>query len=239
MNKNSKISISVIIPVFNEEATLLIILKKFNQLIDRAEFELIVVNDGSTDSTKKIIEDNSKLYNKAIHLKKNQGKGKAIIEGLKNSTKDYIFFQDADLEYTPNDILKFINIVDDYKADLIIGSRFIGNTRSVLYFWHMIGNKFITSIFNILNNTTFTDIYCCYCLFKKKNLNFKLLKCYNWGQQAEILTYVAKKSKRIFETSVNYNARKYNEGKKIHYYNVFEVIYWIILTRIKIFKTFF
>ena len=235
MNKNSKISISVIIPVFNEEATLLIILKKFNQLIDRAEFELILVNDGSTDNTKKIIEDNSKLYNKAIHLKKNQGKGKAIIEGLKNSTKNYIFFQDADLEYTPNDILKFINIVNDDKADLIIGSRFIGNTRSVLYFWHMIGNKFITSIFNILNNTTFTDIYCCYCLFERKKLIVSKLRSFGWGQQAEILTYLSNKSTKIFEISVNYDARKYSDGKKIKYYHIFEIIYWIVYTKLRIF----
>ena len=233
MNKNSKISISVIIPVFNEEATLLIILKKFNQIIEFAEFELIIVNDGSTDNTKKIIEDNSKLYNKVIHLKKNQGKGKAIIEGLKNSTKDYIFFQDADLEYTPNDILKFIDIVNDYNADLIIGSRFIGNTRSVLYFWHMIGNKFITSIFNILNNTTFTDIYCCYCLFKKEKINVNLLKSYGWGQQAEILTFLVSKSKKIYELSVNYNARTYNEGKKIRYFNFFEVVYWMLITKLR------
>ena len=238
MNKNSMIPISVIVPVFNEEATLLIMLKKFNQLKDKASFEIIVVNDGSTDNTKKIIKDNATLYDKVIHLKKNQGKGKAIIEGLKNSTKDYVFFQDADLEYTPTDILNFISIVKDYKADLIIGSRFIGTTRSVLYFWHMMGNKLITFIFNILNNTTFTDIYCCYCLFKRNNLNLNLLKCYNWGQQAEILTYLSNNSKKIFETSVNYNARKYTDGKKIRYYNAIEVIYWIILTRVKNIKFF-
>ena len=102
----------------------------------------------------------------------------------------------------------------------------------------MMGNKLITFIFNILNNTTFTDIYCCYCLFKRKNLNLNLLKCYNWGQQAEILTYLSNNSKKIFETSVNYNARKYTDGKKIRYYNAIEVIYWIILTRVKNIKFF-
>ena len=233
MDKNSMISISVIIPVFNEEETLFIMLKKFNQLKNHGYFELIVVNDGSTDNTKKIIEDCPTMYDKVIHLKKNMGKGKAVIEGLKNATKDYVFFQDADLEYTPSDILKFIRIVNDYKADLIVGSRFIGNKRSVLFFWHMIGNKLITIMFNILNNTTFTDIYCCYVFFKRKNLNFGLLRSYRWGQQAEILTYLSKNSKKIFESSVNYNARTYDESKKIRFYNVFEVIYWIIITRIK------
>ena len=189
------ISISVIIPVYNEETTILALLKKLKQLNDNANLEIIIINDGSTDKSKAIIEDHADLYHIVKHLEFNQGKGKAIIEGLKISTKDYVFFQDADLEYDPSDLSKFISIANNFQADFIMGSRFIGEKRSVLHFWHMIGNKFITSIFNILNNTTFTDIYCCYCLFKKESLNSKLLKCYNWGQQAEILTYVAKKSR--------------------------------------------
>ena len=131
--------------------------------------------------------------------------------------------------------IELTSIVNRYKADLIMGSRFISDIRPVLYFWHVMGNKLITILFNFLNNTTFSDIYCCYCLFNRKNLNFDILRSYKWGQHAEILTYLSKNSKNIFETSVNYNARKYNEGKKIRFYNVIEVIYWIILTRIKTF----
>ena len=114
-----------------------------------------------------------------------------------------------------------------------MGSRFIGTRRSVLHFWHMIGNKFITFLFNFLNNTTFTDIYCCYCMFKRQLIDVNKLKCYNWGQQAEILTYLINKNSKIFEIGVNYHARNYNEGKKIRYYDVFSVIYWIISTKIK------
>ena len=146
---------------------------------------------------------------------------------------DYVFFQDSDLEYDPTDLIEFIEIAENYKADLIMGSRFIASKRSVLNFWHMLGNKFITFLFNLLNNTTFTDIYCCYCFFKRKNLPVSKLQSFGWGQQAEILTYLSNNSNMIYEISVNYNGRKYLEGKKIRYYHIFEVIYWIIFSKIK------
>ena len=114
-----------------------------------------------------------------------------------------------------------------------MGSRFIGTQRSVLHFWHMIGNKFITLLFNFLNNTTFTDIYCCYCMFKKNLIDTNNLKSFGWGQQAEILTYAINRRSKLFEIAVNYNARNYEDGKKIRYYDVFSVIYWIIFTKIK------
>ena len=227
------ISISIIVPIFNEEKTLLDILLKLNHIKNNAKFEIILVNDGSTDKSKKIIEENSKYYDKVLHLKKNTGKGKAIIEGLKISTKDYVFFQDADLEYDPLDILNFIDLINNFNADLIMGSRFIGNKRSVLHFWHMLGNKFISFLFNLLNNTTFTDIYCCYCLFERKLLPVNKLRSLGWGQQAEILTYLSNNASKIFETAVSYNGRKYIDGKKIRYYNIIEVIYWIFITKFK------
>ena len=227
------ISISIIMPVFNEEKTIIKILEKLNEIRNKIDLEIIVVNDGSTDDSAKIIDQNPNYFDKVKHLKKNQGKGKAVIEGLKISSMDYVFFQDADLEYNPKDLNKFIEMTETYKADLIMGSRFTSNKRSVLHFWHMLGNKFITFLFNIFNNTTFTDIYCCYCLFRRDNLLISDLKCFGWGQQAEILTYLVNKSNKIYETSVNYDGRRYLEGKKIRYYHVLEVIYWIISTKIK------
>ena len=97
----------------------------------------------------------------------------------------------------------------------------------------MLRNKIITFLFNILNNTTFTDIYCCYCLFKKEKINMNLLKSNGWGQQAEILTFLVSGSKKIYELSVNYSARTYSEGKKIRYSNFFEVVYWILISRLR------
>lgn len=221
-------------PVYNEENTILESLKKIKILEPNADLEIIVINDGSTDKTKTILEKNSNLYNTLINLKNNYGKGKAVIEGLKKSKSKYIVFQDADLEYDPSDLKKFIIKVESLNADLVMGSRFIGDERSVLHFWHMLGNRIITLIFNFLNNTTFSDIYCCYMLFKKSSLNVDKLKSFKWGQQAEILTYIVNKSKKIYEIGVSYNARNYKDGKKIRYYDVFNVIYQILLTRIKV-----
>ena len=227
------LSISIIVPVYNEENTLMSILKNINNIKRMGDIEIILINDGSTDKTKQLIDENKNLYDVSKHLEKNQGKGRAIIEGLKISSKEYIFFQDADLEYDPEDLSSFIEIIKKHNADLIMGSRFTGNIRSVLHFWHMLGNQFITKVFNLFNNTTFTDIYCCQCLFKKKNLPINKLKCFGWGQQAEILSYLSKNSKKIYETSVSYNGRKYDEGKKIRYYDIFGILYQIIITKFK------
>ena len=231
--KSNIINLSIIIPIYNEERTLLEVLNRINLLKEFCNLEIIVVNDGSTDNSKNIIKKNNKLYNKSINLKKNCGKGKAVIEGIRNCSQEYILIQDADLEYDPKDILEFLEENKKNNYDLIMGSRFIGNKRTVLHFWHMVGNKFITFLFNLLNNTTFSDIYCCYCMFKKNLINVDNLKCKGWGQQAEILTYVVSKKSKIFEIGINYHGRTYTEGKKIRYYDVFSVIYWIVSTKIK------
>lgn len=228
-----KINLSIIIPIYNEEKTILELLKKIVILEKKCELEIIIVNDGSSDKSKQIIENNKKFYSKFVNLKKNRGKGKAIIEGLKKSSGDYVIIQDADLEYDPKDIILFLDKVKSFNYDLVMGSRFIGTQRSVLHFWHMIGNKFITLLFNFLNNTTFTDIYCCYCMFKRGLIDANNLKAFGWGQQAEILTYAINKNSKLFEIAVNYNARNYEDGKKIRYYDVFSVIYWIIFTKLK------
>ena len=230
----SKIDLSVIIPIYNEEKTILEILKKVNDLKSHFNLEIIIIDDGSVDSTKLLLNENKELYSKSLFLEKNSGKGKAVIEGIKMSNNEYIVIQDADLEYTPDDLKLFSNKIFEINAELIMGSRFIGNTRSVLHFWHMIGNKFITYLFNVLNNTTFTDIYCCYCMFKKELINPKKLQSTGWGQQAEILTYLVKKSNKNFEIGISYNARNYHEGKKIRYHHVFGVCFWIFYTKIKI-----
>lgn len=228
-----KINLSIIVPLYNEENTILKILSKLNKINEFCDVEIIVIDDGSTDNSRNIIKKNKSFYGKSIFFDKNMGKGKAVIEGIKQSKGDYIVIQDADLEYDPEDLKNFIFNINQNQSDLIMGSRFIGSKRSVLHFWHMAGNKFITFLFNILNNTTFTDIYCCYCMFRKDLISYDKLKSHGWGQQAEILTYVVKNSNKIFEIGINYNARNYKEGKKIKYYDVFAVIYFILITKCK------
>ena len=223
-------SISVIVPVYNEEKTFLKILEKYKPLKKNINFELIIVNDGSNDNTKNLIENNSSMFDKVIHLSKNQGKGKAVREGLKIAKNEYIFFQDADLEYNPNDLSNFIELAKTNNADFVMGSRFSSTTTTPLL--DILGNKLVTLIFNVINNASFSDICCCYCLFKKNNLPITHLKSDGWGQHIEILTYVFYNSKKMVETPIYYNGRKISEGKKIRYYHVFGIIYFIIFSKI-------
>ena len=225
---------SIIIASYNEEKTIIEILNRLkNTKKNDYEYEIIVVNDGSTDNSLKLLEQSSNLYNKLINLGKNKGKGFAVKEGLNIASGDYIIFQDADLEYDPNDINDFCEMYDKFDADLIIGSRirYKNYTRSHNFF-NMIGNKLITFVFNLIHNCTFTDIYSCYLSYKKNLLNPLELKTSGFEQQAEILGKLMKKTKINFEIPINYCGRDISEGKKIRFYHIFSVIYQIIKTKI-------
>ncbi len=225
--------ISIIIPVYNEEKTILQILKLVNkQKIKNVSFEIIVVNDGSTDKTAELLKNNNKLYNILINRKKSGGKGAAVIEGIKVSKGQFILFQDADLEYDPNDYSSLITPITKFSADLVIGSRLSSpRITRASYFWNRVGNKFITLLFNIFYNTTFTDIYSCYVIFNKKFLNISKISTKGWEQHAEILSQVVLSSKLHFEVPINYYGRTYNEGKKIRPFHIFKIIFIIIIKR--------
>jgi glycosyltransferase involved in cell wall biosynthesis len=229
-----KKKISIIIASYNEEKTIIEILNRLkNTKKNDYEYEIIVVNDGSTDNSLKLLEQSSNLYNKLINLEKNKGKGFAVKEGLNIASGDYIIFQDADLEYDPNDINDFCEMYDKFDADLIIGSRirYKNYTRSHNFF-NLIGNKLITFVFNLIHNCTFTDIYSCYLSYKKNLLNPLELKTSGFEQHAEILGKLMKKTKINFEIPINYCGRDISEGKKIRFYHIFSVIYQIIKTKI-------
>ena len=227
--------ISIIIPVFNEEKTIKKILQKVNELnfwSSNVQKEIIVINDSSSDGSEKILKENSNLYSKLENIDKNRGKGFAIRKGLESSKGDYVMIQDADEEYDPNDYSKFIECADKFDADLVIGSRFIYDkyTRSH-NFLNKVGNGVITLLFNIIYNTTFTDIYCCYIFFKKDLIKPDKLKSNGFEQHAEILCELVKNGNKFFEVPVNYNGRTINEGKKIRFYHIFSIIYQMIKNR--------
>jgi glycosyltransferase involved in cell wall biosynthesis len=225
--------LSIIIAVFNEEKTIIEILKKIRDTKkNQFEYEVIVVNDGSTDNTFQFLNQNKNLYSKILNFKKNSGKGFAIKEGLKIASGEYIIFQDGDLEYDPNDLNYFCDLYDKLNPDLIIGSRFKYReyTRSHNFF-NLLGNKAITLFFNFLYNCTFTDIYSCYISFKKEFLDITKLKSNGFEQQAEILGLLLKKTKKNYEIPINYSGREISEGKKIRFYHIFLVFYQIIKSR--------
>ena len=225
--------LSIIIPVYNEEKTVLKSLQSVKDLNKNLfQHEVIVVNDGSQDSTSKILNENKNLYDKLLTNETNKGKGFSIKRGIIEAKGTHIICHDADLEYNPKDILKFEKIFADFDADGVLGSRFNYSdyTRS-----HNILNKFanhlITFTFNLLYNTTFTDIYSCYFAFKKELIDPNLLQTSGFEQHAEILCKVVKSGKKFYEVPINYSGRSYSEGKKIRPHHFFSVIYQIFLRR--------
>ena len=226
--------ISILIPLYNEENTVIEILEKVNkQNNETISLEIIVIDDGSTDGSAELLSKNVQLYNHFIKLKKNSGKGAAIKEGLKIATGDYILFQDADLEYDPNDYSKIFYVIDNFNAEVIIGSRNLSPDYIRVYnFFHKLGNKVITGIFNLLNNTTFTDIYSCYLCIKKESVDINKIKSKGWEQHAEILSLAIQNSTIHYEVPISYSGRTFEEGKKIKGRHVFKVIYMIFKKRI-------
>lgn len=226
--------VSIIVPTYNESKTIIKLLEEVNaQRSLGTMFEVIVVNDGSTDNTTKLINENIQLVDKYISLETNSGKGAAVKQGLLQATGDYILFQDADLEYSPSDYHKFFKLIDNKSPDVIMGSRLSGSEfTKVMYFWHKIGNKLLTYFFNILFNTTFTDVYTCYLLYKKDLVDPTKLKSTGWQQHAEILSTAVKRGEDFFEVPITYNGRKYEDGKKIKPRHFFSVIFMIFKKRL-------
>ena len=225
--------LSIIIPVFNEEKTIVEILEKIKKNSSREiQYEVIVIDDGSTDKTKKLLEDNKNLFDKLLSNETNKGKGFSVKKGILNSTGSHIIFQDADLEYDPSDYKKFEKIFLEFEADGIIGSRFVyANYTRSHNILNKIGNKILTLIFNLLYNTTFTDIYSCYFAFKKDLLDVNSLQTEGFEQHAEILCKVIKKGNKFYEVPINYNGRNISEGKKIKAHHFLTVLFQIIKRR--------
>ena len=229
------IKISILIPVYNEEATIISLLKSVQKEIGKIRtvtFEIIVIDDYSSDNTSKLLRENETLFNHMISLEKNQGKGGAILRGLDKAKGEYILFQDADLEYNPKDYKALIRPIVDFDVDVVMGSRFVApQFTRVHYFWHKVGNSALTLIFNILNNTTFTDIYSCYLIYRKSLVPLEKIITKGWEQHGEILSLAVKNGKVFYEVPITYRGRSYDEGKKIRAFHIFKIFYTIVMTR--------
>ena len=234
MNSGS-LRFTIAVPAYNEEKSILQLLGQVKKYTShRDDVEILVINDGSKDQTKQILESNSDLYSRLISHERNQGKGAAIISALREARGEFMLVQDADLEYSPVDYHKFFDFADSMDVSIVIGSRLSApSITRVHYFWHKVGNKFITLFFNLIHNTTYTDIYCGYLMIRRANLNPDLLKFRSWGQQAEILSFLSDKETGIYEVPVSYFGRSYTEGKKIRAKDTFLVLVATVYTKLR------
>ncbi|MFZ1635540.1 MAG: glycosyltransferase family 2 protein [Chitinophagales bacterium] len=228
--------LSVIVPAYNEEATIQTILTTLAgvKLLHNISMEIIVVNDCSRDKTaerlQQFIESNPQVNIRAFHHEKNKGKGAALHTGIGNATGDYTIVQDADLEYDPVEFNDLLKPVIERNADVVYGSRFIGgNPHRILFYWHSIGNKFLTSLSNMFSNLNLTDMETCYKLVRTSILQSIKLKENRFGFEPELTQKLAKIKKiTIYEVGISYYGRTYAEGKKINWKDGFRAIYCIL-----------
>jgi glycosyltransferase involved in cell wall biosynthesis len=214
--------LSVVIPAYNEEKTIKSVLTKLTtvELIKNIQMELLVVNDCSKDNTEKEVEsfikENPSVDIKYFKHEVNKGKGAALHTGIKNATGQYLIVQDADLEYDPEEFNILIKPITDGHADVVYGSRFMGgNAHRILFFWHTIGNKFLTFLSNMFSNLNLTDMETCYKLFRTDIIQSLTLKEKRFGFEPEVTAKVSKiKGIRIYEVGVSYYGRTYEEGRK-------------------------
>jgi glycosyltransferase involved in cell wall biosynthesis len=208
--------LSIVMPCYNEVETLESIVKAVKNCPYQNK-EIILVDDCSTDGTREKLRDNiENLVGKVLYHDRNQGKGAALRTGIKAATGEVLIVQDADLEYDPNEIPKVIQPILDGKADVVYGSRFVGAAaHRVLYYWHMVGNKFLTTLSNMFTNINLTDMETCYKAFRKEIIQAVEIEEDRFGFEAEITAKVAKMKCRIYEVGISYSGRTYAEGKKI------------------------
>ena len=232
-------SLSIIFPVFNEQSRIKNSLNKIKRFIKFSKLkyiEVIFIDDGSTDNTYSIInnfilafKNNKKIRLFLLKNSKNFGKGHAIKAVVKKARGDIILIQDADLEYDPKELLKFIPPLLNGSADAVFGSRFrSGEIGRVLYFWHSLGNKFLTTLSNMTTNLNLTDMETCYKVIRKDMLDSIDLKENRFGFEPEITAKLAKKGARIYEVGISYYGRTYEEGKKIGWKDGVRAIYCIL-----------
>ncbi len=217
--------LSIIIPVYNEANTIREILNRVKRV--PYEKEIIVVDDGSNDQTSKILKEENEGIKILTHPK-NMGKGAAIRTAIPHITGDIVIIQDADLEYNPSEYGNLIKPIIEGMADVVYGSRFLGGPHRVLFFWHFLGNKILTTLSNMLTDLNLSDMETGYKVFRSEILRKIKIKSNRFGFEPEITAKIAKMKCRIYEVPISYWGRDYSEGKKIRWKDGLAAIYWII-----------
>lgn len=219
--------LSVIIPVYNEEGSIEEIVRRV-QAVNRA-FEIIIVDDGSTDGTREVLRrlDGRDSVRVLFH-ERNQGKGAAVRTGIQAARGDVLLIQDADLEYDPREYPLLLRPIEEGIADVVYGSRFLGGPRRVVMFWHMVANKLLTTMTNVLYNTILSDMETGYKVFRREVVENMPLRAKRFDFEPEFTAKVLKRNYRIFEVPISFNPRDYSQGKKIKLRDAFEAV-WTLL----------
>jgi glycosyltransferase involved in cell wall biosynthesis len=224
-------TLSVLIPVFNEKATVLELLRRVEAAEIPAAKQIIIVDDGSTDGTRELLKGVGARATIVLH-ERNRGKGAALRTALERATGDIVIVQDADLEYDPADYPGLLVPILDGRADVVYGSRFLGGPHRVLFFWHYFGNMIFTLITNVLYNINLTDMGTCYKVFLTEKIKAVPLRSERFGIEAEITAKICKRHLRIYEVPISYSGRTYEEGKKITWKDGFSYLLCLLRYRV-------
>ena len=221
--------LSVVIPCYNERATIEAVVEAVRSA-PVEDVEIIVVDDGSTDGTRELLKAKPNGWvDKIVVQERNCGKGAALRAGFQAATGDLVIVQDADLEYDPSEYPILLAPILEDRADVVFGSRFLGGRpHRVVYFWHMVGNRFLTLLSNMFTNLNLTDMETCYKVFRREFLNAITIEESRFGFEPEITAKVAKARSRVFEVGISYNGRTYEEGKKIGWRDGVRAVYVIV-----------
>ncbi len=220
--------LSIVMPVYNEKNTIQQIVARVMNVDVGLEKELVIVDDFSQDGTREVLTTLNDPRIKVYFHSENMGKGSALQTGFSKVTGDIVLVQDADLEYDPNEYPVLLHPILDGRADVVYGSRFLSGPHRVLFFWHSVGNKLLTTFSNMLSNLNLTDMETCYKVFKKDVLDNIRLKSKRFGFEPEVTIKISKMKIRIYEVPISYSGRDYSEGKKIGWKDGFAAIFHLI-----------